>query len=126
MTDGTMDTGLKIRREVLGAEVIDQVMQNADDFTRPMQELVNEYCWGKIWSRPGLPRKTRSLLNLAMLTVLNRPQELKGHVNGALNNGATMEEIREVLLQAAIYCGVPAAQDSLRTAQAVLKERGIY
>jgi len=121
-----METGLTIRREVLGEEVVDNVMKNADDFTRPMQELVNEYCWGKIWSRPGLPRKTRSLLNLAMLTVLNRPQELKGHVNGALNNGATMEEIREVLLQTAIYCGVPAAQDSLRVAQAVLKERGIY
>jgi len=126
VSNGVMETGLTIRREVLGEEVVDNVMKNADDFTRPMQELVNEYCWGKIWSRPGLPRKTRSLLNLAMLTVLNRPQELKGHVNGALNNGATMEEIREVLLQTAIYCGVPAAQDSLRVAQAVLKERGIY
>src|SRR5882762_465674 len=97
--------GLTIRREVLGAEYVDNAIKNADDFSRPMQDLTTEYCWGAVWSRPGLTRKTRSLLNLAMLTALNRPQEFELHVQGALNNGVTEEEMREVFMQAAIYCG---------------------
>ena len=116
------DKGLKTRREVLGAEYVDASIRNADDFNRPMQELVTQYCWGDVWNRPGLDRRTRSLLNLAMLTALNRPHELKLHVRGALNNGVTREEIREVFLQAAIYCGVPAAIDSFRVAREAFKE----
>jgi 4-carboxymuconolactone decarboxylase len=90
-----------------------------------MQELVTQYCWGEVWNRPGLDRRTRSFLNLAMLTALNRPHELKLHVRGALNNGLTKDEIREVFLQSAIYCGVPAAIDSFRVAREVFKEMGI-
>lgn len=116
------ERGLKVRREVLGAEYVDASIQSADDFNRPMQELVTQYCWGEIWNRPGLERKTRSLLNLAMLTALNRPHEIRLHVRGALNNGVTKEEIAEVFLQAAIYCGVPAAIDSFRIAREVFKE----
>lgn len=114
------DDGLAVRREVLGADYVDRAMAGADELTRPLQELVTEYCWGAIWTRPGLPRKTRSLVNLAMLTALNRPHELKLHVRGALRNGCTRDEIREVLLQAAIYCGVPAAIDGFRVAREVL------
>jgi len=114
------DEGLAVRRAVLGAEYVDRAMAEADEFTRPLQELVTEYCWGAIWTRPGLPRKTRSLVNLAMLTALNRPHEVKLHVRGALRNGCTRDEIMEVLLQAAIYCGVPAAIDSFRVAREVL------
>ena len=116
------DKGLATRREVLGAEYVDNAIRNADDFNREMQEHVTQYCWGDIWNRPGLPRRTRSLLNLAMLTALNRPHELKLHVRGALNNGVTRDEIKEVFLQAAIYCGVPAAMDSFRVAREVFKE----
>jgi len=116
------ERGLKVRREVLGAEYVDASIQSADDFNRPMQELVTQYCWGEIWKRPGLERKTRSLLNLAMLTALNRPHEIRLHVRGALNNGVTKEEIAEVFLQAAIYCGVPAAIDSFRIAREVFQE----
>jgi 4-carboxymuconolactone decarboxylase len=119
------EKGLAVRREVLGAEYVDKSIQGADDFTRPLQEYVTDSCWGAIWTRPGLPRKTRSLLNLGMLTALNRPHEIKLHVNGALNNGVTKEEIMEVFLQAAVYCGVPAAIDSFRVAREVFKERGI-
>jgi 4-carboxymuconolactone decarboxylase len=97
-------------------------MSQADDFSRPLQELVTEYCWGTVWSRPGLDRKTRSLLNLAMLTALNRPHEVKLHVRGALNNGCSKNDIMEVLLQTAIYCGVPAAMDSLRGAKEIFHE----
>src|SRR5258708_1305594 len=106
-----------MRREVLGADYVDDAIRTADDFNRPLQELVTEYCWGAVWGRPGLPRKTRSMLNLAMLTALNRPHELKLHVKGALKNGLSREEIMEVLLQAAIYWGVPAAVDAFRTAR---------
>jgi 4-carboxymuconolactone decarboxylase len=122
MTSELYDLGLTTRREVLGADYVDAAIANADDFSRPLQELVTSYCWGDIWNRPGLDRRTRSLLNLAMLTALNRPHELKLHVRGALRNGVTREEIREVLLQAAIYCGVPAAVDGFRTARAALEE----
>jgi 4-carboxymuconolactone decarboxylase len=122
MTSELFDRGLATRREVLGADYVDAAIAHADDFSRPLQELVTSYCWGDIWNRPGLDRRTRSLLNLAMLTALNRPHELKLHVRGALRNGVTREEIREVLLQAAIYCGLPAAVDGFRTARAALEE----
>jgi 4-carboxymuconolactone decarboxylase len=118
------DKGLAVRREVLGASYVDEAIAKADELTRPLQELVTEYCWGEIWTRPGLPRKTRSLINLAMLTALNRPHEVRLHVRGALNNGCTREEIMEVLLQAAIYCGVPAAIDSMRIARDVFDDAG--
>jgi len=121
----TFDKGLSIRREVLGAEFVDHAFATADDFNRPLQELVTQYCWGEVWGRPGLDRKTRSLLNLAMLSALNRPHEVKMHVRGALKNGVTKDEIKEVFLQVAIYCGVPAAVDSFRTAREVFKELGV-
>ncbi|MDN3613920.1 4-carboxymuconolactone decarboxylase [Vibrio gallaecicus] len=116
------EEGLAIRRQVLGAEYVDASIENATDFTMPMQELVTKYCWGEVWGRDTLPLKTRSMINLAMITALNRPHELKLHVRGALNNGCTTEEIREVLLQTAIYCGVPAAIDAFRTAKEVIDE----
>lgn len=119
------EQGLAVRREVLGPEYVDRALADADALSMPMQELVTEYCWGKVWTRPGLPRKTRSFLNLAMITALNRPHELKLHVRGALRNGLTPEEIVEVFLQTAIYCGVPAAIDSLRVAREVFREEGI-
>ncbi len=122
MTTETYDKGLEIRRAVLGNEYVDKAMAAADDFNQPMQELVTEYCWGSVWGRPGLPRKTRSLLNLAMLSALNRSPELKLHVRGALTNGVTKNEIAEVFLQVAIYCGVPSAIDSFRTAREVFAE----
>ena len=116
------DLGDRTRRAVLGDRHVDASMANANEFTRPVQELVTEYGWGAIWSRPGLPRKTRSMLNLAMLTALNRPHELRVHLRGALTNGVTEDEIREVLLQTAVYCGMPAALDSFRIAREVLEE----
>jgi 4-carboxymuconolactone decarboxylase len=125
MNQELFDQGLKTRREVLGADYVDAAIQNADDFNRAMQEMVTQYCWGDVWNRPGLERKTRSLLNLAMLTALNRPHELKLHLRGAITNGVSKDEIREVFLQSAIYCGVPAAIDSFRTAREVFKELGI-
>ena len=124
MNQSLFDRGLQTRREVLGAEHVDAAIAGADDFNRPMQELVTQYCWGDVWNRPGLDRRTRSLLNLAMLTALNRPHELKLHVKGALRNGVTKDEIREVFLQTAIYCGVPAAIDSFRNAREAFKEMG--
>jgi 4-carboxymuconolactone decarboxylase len=117
--------GLQTRRDVLGADYVDAAIASADDFNRPLQELVTQYCWGDVWNRPGLDRRTRSLLNLAMLTALNRPHELKLHVKGALNNGVTKDEMREVFLQALVYCGAPAAVDSFRTAREVFKELGL-
>jgi len=119
------DQGLKTRREVLGADYVDGAIRNADDFNMPMQELVTEYCWNGIWNRPGLDRRTRSMLNLAMITALNRPHELRLHVRGAINNGLAKNDIQEVFLQAAIYCGVPAAIDSFRVAKEVFKEMGL-
>lgn len=125
MNQELFDKGLKTRREVLGAEYVDKSIASATDFNRPMQELVTQYCWGDVWNRPGLSRRERSLLNLGMLTALNRPHEIKLHIVGALNNGLTPDDIREVLLQTAIYCGVPAAIDSFRVAKEVFAERGI-
>ena len=123
MDKEVFEKGLNIRRQVLGAEFVDKAFATADDFNRPMQELVTQYCWGEIWGRPGLDKKTRSLLNLAMLSALNRPHEIKVHVKGALVNGVTKDEIMEVFLQVAIYCGVPAAVDSFRIAREVFKEQ---
>ena len=114
--------GLKVRRAVLGAEYVDRAIASADAFTGELQQFVTEWCWGGVWTRPGLPRKTRSLLNLAMLAALNRPHEIKIHVRGALTNGVTREEISEVLLQTAIYCGVPAAVDAFRNAREAFSE----
>jgi 4-carboxymuconolactone decarboxylase len=122
MSEELFDRGLEIRRAVLGADYVDKSIAGADEFSRPMQELVTEYCWGKVWGRPGLDRRTRSFLNLAMITALNRPHELKLHVKGAIRNGVTKEEITEVFLQAAVYCGVPAAIDSFRVAKEAFKE----
>ncbi len=125
MTKELFEAGLKVRREVLGAEYVDAAIAQVDDFSRPLQELVTEYCWGAVWTRPGLSRKTRSLINLAMLTALNRPHEVELHLRGALNNGCTKEEIMEVLLQTAIYCGVPAAIDSFRLARKFFSENEV-
>jgi 4-carboxymuconolactone decarboxylase len=125
LNQALFDKDLKTRREVLSAEYVDASIKNATDFNIDMQELVTQYCWGDVWNRPGLERKTRSLLNLAMITALNRPHELKLHVRGAINNGVTQEEIKEVFLQAAIYCGVPASIDSFRVAAEVFKEMEI-
>ncbi len=119
------EKGLAIRKSVLGAEFVDKAFAAADDFNRPLQEIVTQYCWGEIWGRPGLDKKTRSLLNLAMISALNRPHEVKMHVKGALTNGVTKEEIREVFLQVAIYCGVPAGVDSFRIAKEVFTELGV-
>jgi 4-carboxymuconolactone decarboxylase len=122
-TDATMyERGLEVRREVLGAEHVDRSLRDASEFSGPMQQLVTEYCWGAVWSRDGLDRRTRSLVNLAMLTALNRGHELAVHVRGAVTNGCTKEEIRETLLQAAVYCGMPAGLESFRIAERVLQE----
>ncbi|HEU0199155.1 MAG TPA: 4-carboxymuconolactone decarboxylase [Burkholderiaceae bacterium] len=125
MNKELFDQGLQTRREVLGADYVDAAIRNADDFNRPLQEYITQYCWGDVWNRPGLDRRTRSLLNLAMITALNRPHELKLHVRGAINNGVTKDEIREVFLHAAVYCGAPAAMDSFRVAKEAFKELGI-
>ncbi|KAA0011910.1 4-carboxymuconolactone decarboxylase [Billgrantia pellis] len=124
MSQECFEKGLEKRRHVLGAEYVDQSIHNADDFTRPLQQLVTEYCWGEVWQRPGLSDRDRSVINLAMITALNRPHELRLHVRGAINNGLSVEEIREILLQTAVYCGVPAAIDAFRTAREVLSEMG--
>ncbi len=118
----TYQRGLQIRSEVLGAEYVERALADADDFTGPLQDLVTEYCWGAVWGREELPRKTRSMLNLAMISVLNRPNELRMHVKAALTNGVTREEIREIFLQVAIYGGVPAAVDSFRIAREAFAE----
>jgi 4-carboxymuconolactone decarboxylase len=122
VNDELFEKGLEIRKSVLGAEFVEKAIAAADDFNMPLQRLVTEYCWGACWGREGLPKKTRSLLNIAMISSLNRHHELKMHVKGAIRNGCTKEEIREVLLQVAIYCGVPAAVDSFRVAKEALEE----
>jgi 4-carboxymuconolactone decarboxylase len=116
------EAGLQARKEVLGADHVERSLADVTDFSRPVQELVTEYCWGEVWTRAGLPRPTRSLLNLVMLTALNRMHELALHVRGAVRNGCTRSEIQEALLQTAIYCGVPAALESFRVAERVLTE----
>jgi 4-carboxymuconolactone decarboxylase len=122
MASEMFEKGLKVRKEVVGAEYVEKQLKEADAFTMPLQELVTEYCWGWLWNRPGLPRKTRSLLNVAMLSVLNRHTELKSHVKGAIRNGCTKDEISEVLLQVAVYGGVPAGVESFRLAREAFKE----
>jgi 4-carboxymuconolactone decarboxylase len=116
------DKGMKLRKQVLGADYVDRSMASADEFSRPMQELSTEYCWGYVWARPGLTLRDRSLLNIGMISALNRPHELKLHVKAALTNGLTREEIREALLQVAVYCGVPAGIDSVRIAREAFAE----
>lgn len=123
MSKEDFERGLAIRKDVLGKEFVEKSLASATDFNRPMQELTTEYCWGWLWGREEeLPRKTRSMLNLAILGAINRNHELKMHVKGALKNGVTKAEIREVLLQVAIYCGIPAGVDSFRTAQEAFNE----
>lgn len=122
MNDELFEKGLEIRKSVLGAEFVEKSIASADDFNMPLQRLVTEYCWGACWGREGLPKKMRSLLNLAMLSSLGRNHELKMHTKGAIRNGCSKDEIREVLLQVAIYCGVPAAVDSFRVAKEALAE----
>lgn len=123
MNDELFKRGLEIRKSVLGAEYVEKSLAAADDFNMPMQRLTTEYCWGAVWGREeGLPKKTRSMLNLAMLSALNRPHELKMHIGGALRNGVTKAEIREVLLQVAIYCGIPAGVDAFRVAKEAIAE----
>jgi 4-carboxymuconolactone decarboxylase len=122
MNKQTFEVGLAQRRAVLGDEYVERSLANMDEFTRPLQELVTEMCWGTIWTRPGLPAKLRSLLNVGLLAALNRPHELALHVRGALRNGCTSEEIQEVLLQVAVYCGMPAGVDGFRVAAEVLRE----
>lgn len=121
-TNEKINTGLKIRRKVLGDAYVDKAIHNVDSFNLPLQELVSEYCWGSVWGREGLSHKERSMINLAMLSALNRPHELKVHVKGALRNGLTKEQISEVLLQVVIYCGVPAGVDSFRIAKEAITE----
>lgn len=120
--DAMFQKGLAVRKEVVGEQYVDNAMAAADDFSMPLQELATTYCWGAVWGREGLPRKVRSLVNIAMITALNRPVELKTHIRGALRNGCTKVEIREVLLQTAVYCGFPAAMASFRIAREVLDE----
>ena len=118
------EAGLKVRRAVLGDEYVDRSLADGDPLSQPLQQLVTEYCWGTIWTRDGLDRKTRSLLNIAMLGAMNRPDELSLHLAGALRNGCTNEEIREVILQLGVYAGVPAAIDAMRKFKRVLIDRG--
>lgn len=113
--------GLAARREVMGDAFVEKALDATTDFTRPLQELVTENCWGEVWTREGLPRKTRSLITIATLAALKAPQELKGHVRGALRNGCTVEEIQEVLLHSAVYCGMPAGIDAFRAAKEVIE-----
>lgn len=122
MTNETYEKGLKLRKEVLGADYVERSFANADAFSLPMQELSTEYCWGHVWSRPGLSRRDRSLLNIGMISALNRPHELKLHIKAALTNGLSRDEIREALLQVAVYCGVPAGIDSTRIAREAFAE----
>jgi 4-carboxymuconolactone decarboxylase len=122
MNEDLFERGLAIRKAVLGNDYVDKSLAAADDFSRPIQELATEYCWGRIWSRPGLERRERSLINLGMIAALNRPHELKLHVKGALNNGVTRTEICEIFLQVAVYCGIPAGIDSVRIAREAFAE----
>ncbi|MEO0411064.1 MAG: 4-carboxymuconolactone decarboxylase [Pseudomonadota bacterium] len=121
-TSQRFSDGLAVRRAVLGDDYVDKALANSDAFWQPLQEMVTEFCWGSVWTRDGLDKRTRSLLNVAMLSALNRPHEIELHLRGALNNGCTAEDIREVVLQVAAYCGVPAAIDTMRAAKKVFAE----
>lgn len=120
--DGRMEQGARVRREVLGEEHVQRSLELASEFTRPMQEFVTEYCWGAVWSRPGLSRRDRSLVNLGMLAALGRAHELGVHVRGAVSNGCTRAEIQEALLQVAVYAGVPAGMEAFRVAEGILDQ----
>jgi len=122
MKSKTYQAGLAKRREVLGDKYVDEALAKADDFTAPLQDYLTEHAWGAVWTRPGLDKKTRSMLNLAILTAINRPNELRIHLRGALNNGVTRDEIREIFLHAAVYCGAPAALDSFKLAKQLFAE----
>jgi 4-carboxymuconolactone decarboxylase len=122
--DSLFEQGLAVRREVLGSTYVDGSLAAANDFTMAFQRIATEWCWGYAWTREGLDRKTRSLINLAMLTALNRAPEIKLHVRGAINNGVTVDQIKEVLLHATVYCGIPAGLDAFKAANDVLKEMG--
>lgn len=121
-TSDAFRRGLRTRRDVLGDAYVNKSLDSATDYSFPMQELITEYCWNAIWNRPGLDRRSRSLLNLGMIAALGRKKELKLHIRGALNNGLTREELREAFMQVAVYCGVPAGLDSFNVAQEVLAE----
>jgi 4-carboxymuconolactone decarboxylase len=125
MSSERYETGLKIRKEVLGDEYVEAALAGADDFNRDFQDIVTEYCWGGTWGRGILSRKQRSLNNLCILSALNRPHEFKTHFRAALGNGCTLDELRETLIQVAVYCGIPAGVDAFRNAREVLKEEGI-
>ena len=118
------EKGLVARREVLGSDYVDGSLAKADDFMMAFQRLTTEMAWGYVWTRPGLDRKTRSMINLGMLTALGKPAELKLHVKGALTNGVTVDEIKEILMHAAVYCGIPAALESFKAAHEVLTAEG--
>ena len=122
VTNTAFERGLALRKQVLGVDYVERSMTNADDFSRAMQELSTEYCWGTIWTRPGLSLRDRSLLNIGMISALNRPHELKLHVRAALGNGLSRQEIQEVLLQVAVYCGIPAGMASFQLAREVFAE----
>lgn len=125
MSRERFEAGLTVRREVLGEEYVDRALAGADSFNREFQELATEFCWGGTWARGVLERKTRSMLNLGMLSALNRPHEFKLHFRGALTNGCTLDELKEVLLQITVYCGIPAGVEAFRLAREVLDEQGI-
>jgi len=125
-TQKLFEQGMEVRREVLGAEYVDGSMAKANDFMMAFQRITTEWAWGYAWTREGLDRKTRSLINLAMLTAANRPNEIKLHVKGALANGVTVDEIREVLLHATVYCGIPAGLDAFKVANQVLQDEGAF
>lgn len=122
MKNDQFDAGLAVRREVMGDEFVDKAFDAVTDFTQPLQEFVTANCWGSTWTRDALPRKTRSLVTIAMLAALKASTELKGHVRGALRNGCSVEEIQEVLLHAAVYCGAPASVEAFRSAKEVIEE----
>jgi len=122
MTSETYERGLALRKAVLGQAYVEEAIANADAFTRPIQDLSTEYCWRAVWSRPGLSRRDRSLLNIGMISALNRPHELKLHVKAAIRNGLSREEIFEAILQVAVYCGIPAGMDATRLAREALAE----
>ena len=123
MASELYDKGMKIRREVMGDDYVDHALASVDDFNREFQQMVTEHAWGAIWTRPGLSKKQRSLINLSMLAALNRPEEFELHFRGALKNGCTLEELKETLLQIAVYCGMPAGVSAFRIARKVLDER---
>ena len=125
MNKEQFEKGLAVRRTVDGEAYVEASLSAADDFSMPMQELVTEFCWGEVWSRPGLDRRSRSILNLGMIAALNRPEELATHVRGAINNGVTKEEIKECFLQVAVYVGMPAGLGCFKIARQVFKDMGI-